>query len=40
MTALISLAAAVLIVGGGMVAVYHYGMRDLRNTPDVPDNDR
>lgn len=40
MTVLISLAAAVLIVGGGMVAMYRYGMRDLRKTPDVPDNDR
>lgn len=40
MTALISLAIAAVLVGGGMVAMYRYGMRDLRQTPDVPDNDR
>lgn len=37
MTVLISLAAAVLVVGGGMVAMYRYGMRDLRSKK--PDND-
>ena len=40
MTVMISIAGALLIVAGGLAALYRYGLRDLHDKSEVPDNDR
>ncbi|WP_375199055.1 hypothetical protein [Cupriavidus metallidurans] len=40
MTVLISLGITAILVGGLFYKIFSIGMRDLRETPAIPDNDR